>query len=209
MSAEVFLLYLTTWTLVALAPGPAMLCCMAQSTRHGFRAGLAGVSGVQAGNLLFFLFVALGLGALLATATVAFTILRFLGAVYLFYLGLRIIVSTIGGRRDEVQPSEPPAVSRGGLFLQGFLIQLTNPKALLFVSALLPQFIDPVGNVPLQLVVLAAATVAVDTVVLSGYAWLGQKGVRSTQSSRVALWLRRAYGGALLFFGLRLLNAKN
>src|SRR5687768_11081094 len=143
MSIQVFLLYLATWSLVALTPGPAVMCSMAQSTRFGFRSSLAGISGIQLGNLLFFVSIALGLGTLLATATTAFTVLRVLGALYLFYLGVRIIVSTF--RRPAASAIQPAvsAAAHHSLFLQGLLIQLTNPKALLFVSALLPQFIEP------------------------------------------------------------------
>jgi len=145
MSIQTFLLYLGTWSLVAMTPGPAVMCSMAQSTRYGFRSSLAGVSGIQVGNFLFFVCVALGLATLLAAATSAFTVLRILGAVYLFYLGARIIVSTF---RTSTRACQPTGPARRSLFLQGLLVQLTNPKALLFVSALLPQFIEPHRSVP-------------------------------------------------------------
>src|SRR5580704_12978351 len=128
MSTRIFLLYFATWSLVALTPGPAVMCSMAQATRHGFRSSLAGISGIQLGNFLFFVCIALGLGTLLATATTAFAVLRVLGAIYLFYLGARIIVSTFRRSAAEVTRIETPATTRRGLFLQGLLIQLTNPK---------------------------------------------------------------------------------
>lgn len=209
MSIQVFLLYLATWSLVALTPGPAVMCSMAQSTRHGFRSSLTGISGIQLGNFLFFVCVALGLGTLLATATTAFAVLRVLGAIYLFYLGARIIVSTF--RRSAKAGAtriETPATTRRGLFLQGLLIQLTNPKALLFVSALLPQFIDPHRSVPLQLAILVSTTIAVDTIVLSSYAFLAQRGIQTFRRSCVSVWLERAFGAALLFFGFRLLLSR-
>jgi len=154
MSVRVFLLYLAAWSLAALSPGPAVMCSVAQSTRHGFRSSLAGISGIQLGNFLFFVCIALGLGTLLATATITFTVLRLLGAAYLFYLGARIIVSSL--RRPLPSDSQPKASipANHSLFLQGLLIQLTNPKALLFVSALLPQFLDPHRSLPLQLLIL-------------------------------------------------------
>src|SRR5215204_3386071 len=91
-----------TWLLVALTPGPAVMCSVAQSTRHGFRVSLSGISGIQVGNALFFLAAALGLGTLLATATTAFTILKTAGAVYLFYLGARMLIRSIrrGSQKD-------------------------------------------------------------------------------------------------------------
>ncbi len=178
---------------------------MAQSARFGFRSSLAGISGIQLGNFIFFVCIAFGLGALLATATTAFTILRVAGAIYLFYLGVRIIQSTF--RRSlsrAAQPAMPPPAQRS-LFLQGLLIQLTNPKALLFVSALLPQLIDPHRSVTVQLVILVFATIAVDSVVLSSYACLAQRGIRSLRASRWSAWLERMLGAALVFFGIRLL----
>ncbi len=208
MSIEVFLLYLATWSLVALTPGPAVMCAMSQATRFGFRESLAGIAGTQIGNFVFFVCTALGLATLLKTATTAFTVLQVAGAVYLFYLGARIIVSTF--RRstapEATPPSAPPA--RGNLFLQGLAIQLTNPKALLFVSALLPQFIEPKRPLLLQLVILVAVTIAVDVVVLSTYAFFSERGVRSLRASGLSVWLERVFGAALVLFGFRLLLSR-
>ena len=205
MSINIFLLYLAAWSLAALTPGPAVMCSMAQSTRYGFRSSLVGICGIQLGSFLFFVCIALGLGTLLATATVAFTVLRVLGAIYLFYLGVRIVIASF--RRPVMRASQPtvPIAAHRSLFLQGLLIQLTNPKALLFVSALLPQFIDPHRSVPLQLVILLVATIAIDMVVLSSYAYFAHSGIRAFRTWRVSAWLERAFGVALVFFGFRLL----
>ena len=208
MSLEVFLLYLATWSLVALTPGPAVMCAMSQATRYGFRASLAGITGTQVGNLVFFICTALGLATLLKTATTAFAVLQVAGAVYLFYLGVRIIVSTFRRSTGPAAkaPSAPPA--QRSLFLQGLAIQLTNPKALLFVSALLPQFIEPQRPLLLQLVILVAATIAVDLVVLSSYAFFAERGARSFRASGFSAWLERAFGAALVLLGFRLLLSR-
>jgi len=208
MSIQIFLLYLATWSVVALTPGPAVMCSMAQSTRYGFRSSLAGISGIQFGNFLFFICIGLGLGALLATATTAFSVLRIVGAIYLFYLGVRIILSTFRRSRSRATQSAMPLPAHRSLFFQGLLIQLTNPKALLFVSALLPQFIDPHRSVPVQLVILVFTTIAVDSVVLSSYAILAQRGIQSFRASRWSAWLERIFGAALVFFGVRLLFSR-
>jgi homoserine/homoserine lactone efflux protein len=209
MSPKIFLLYLMTWLLVALTPGPAVICSMTQATRYGFRSSLVGISGIQAGNFLFFVCIALGIGTLLATASTAFTILRILGAIYLLYLGLRLIAATIWrSPAKAAEASRSPGAHRS-LFLQGLLIQVTNPKALLFVSALLPQFIEPNRSAPLQLAILVFTTVAVDFVVLSLYAFFAQRGVESFRASRFSRWLERAFGATLVFFGVRLLFSRN
>src|SRR5438132_3749976 len=109
MSIQIFLLYLGTWSLVALTPGPAVMCSMAQATRYGFRLSLAGIAGIELGNLLFFVCIALGLGALLATATTAFTVVRVLGAIYLLYRGARIILHTFR-RSSSTEAGRAPSL---------------------------------------------------------------------------------------------------
>src|SRR5580698_134886 len=179
MSLQTFLLYLATWSLVALIPGPAVMCSVAQSTRYGFRASLAGIAGIQSGNFPFFVCIALGLGALLAKATTAFTVLRAVGAIYLFYLGARIIVSSFRHPASSVASPAAALPANRSLFFQGLLVQITNPKALLFVSALLPQFIDAHRTALPQLIVLVLTTIAVDLMVLSSYAFLARRGIQT------------------------------
>jgi homoserine/homoserine lactone efflux protein len=114
---------------------------ISQATRYGWRAGFRGVLGIQLGNFVFFLCIAFGLIALLSTATHAFVILQLAGAVYLLYLGLRIIITSLRSSADALQGFGLRA-ERRSLVAQALFVQLTNPKALLFVSALLPQFLD-------------------------------------------------------------------
>lgn len=208
MNTQTFLLYLGTWSLVALAPGPAVMCSMAQSARYGFRPSLAGISGIQLGNFLFFVCIALGLGALLAVATTAFAILRVAGAIYLFYFGTRIILDTFRRTASKTTLAPSPLPTQRGLFLQGLLVQVTNPKALLFVSALLPQFIDPHRPALPQLIILVLTTIVVDSIVLSSYAFLARRGLQSFRASGLSAWLERAVGAALVFFGFRLLLSR-
>ena len=203
MRYEVLLLYFVTWLVVALTPGPAVMCSMSNASRFGFRMSLAGIAGIQAGNVLFFICAALGLGVILAKATALFNALRIIGAIYLFYLGARTIIATF--RRTAVATPEKPATStRGKLFVHGALIQLTNPKALLFVSALLPQFLDPTRSSFLQFTILGIVTIVVDLMVLSGYAYLAARGVQSFRNSAVCTYLERVFGAALICFGVRL-----
>jgi homoserine/homoserine lactone efflux protein len=208
MSIKILLLYFATWLLVALTPGPAVICSVTQATRYGFRSSIAGISGIQFGHVVFFTCIALGLGTLLATATTAFTMLRFLGAIYLLYLGVRIIVSTFRRTVVAAKQSQASLPAHRSLFLQGLLVQLTNPKALLFMSALLPQFIEPHRRVPLQLAILGLTTIAVDSIVLTSYAFLANRGIQSFRASRVSAWLERVFGAVLILFGFRLLTSR-
>ena len=206
MSTQVFLLYLATWALVALTPGPAVMCAMSHAARYGFRPALVGIFGIQLGHFVFFGCIAFGLAALLATATTAFTVLRLVGAAYLLYLGVRVIASTFRARAVQQAAASPPVRSR--LLLQGFAIQVTNPKALLFMSALLPQFIQPQSPLLLQLCILLVTTIAVDVLVLGAYAYFALRGAQSLRDSGFAVWLERVFGAALVLFGLRLFTTR-
>jgi homoserine/homoserine lactone efflux protein len=203
MNTHLMLLYFATWSLVALAPGPAVMCAMTQATRYGFQQALLGILGIQLGHLVFFACVASGLATLLANASVTFTVLRILGALYLLYLGIRIIATTVGAR--AAVPVATPPTARRNLLLQGFAIQMANPKALLFMSALLPQFIQPHSVLTIQLIVLLAITIAVDVVVLTAYAIFALRGARSLRASGVAVWLERVFGAALILFSTSLI----
>jgi homoserine/homoserine lactone efflux protein len=181
---------------------------MTQAARYGFRPSIAGISGIQLGHVVFFACIACGLGTLLATATIAFAILRSVGAIYLLYLGTRVIISTFRRPTRATIQSAAPLRGHHSLFLQGLLVQLTNPKALLFVSALLPQFIDPRRPLLPQLGIFLLTTIAVDSVVLSSYAFLAHRGLQSWRASRVSTWLERVFGAVLVFFGFRLLLSR-
>jgi len=204
MNISTLSLYLVTWTLVAISPGPAVLYVISQATRGGVRGSLAGIGGLQLGSLLFFVAVGTGLAALLATMTAVFTVLKFIGAVYLGWLGVSLIASSF--RKKSVRPTETAqfSVPHVRSFWQGLFIQLTNPKALLFASALLPQFIDSHRPMFGQIALLFVVTVAVDLASMFTYATLAARGTRSFRTSALSVWMERAFGAALIGFGVRL-----
>jgi homoserine/homoserine lactone efflux protein len=205
MSIESLLLYLLTWLLVALTPGPAVICVMSQTTRYGLQAGLCGIAGIQIGNLIFFLCIAFGLVTLLSAITNVFVLLQIAGAAYLLYLGLRIIISSLQRSPGETIPACRPAEKPGNLVGQAVFVQLTNPKALMFVSALVPQFLDPDRQLVLQMAILLSCTVAVDTVVLGSYVLLADRGRQALRHTGVLRWIECIFGLALVGLGVRLL----
>jgi homoserine/homoserine lactone efflux protein len=204
MALDTFLLYLAAWTLVALSPGPAVFFSMSQAARHGMPGAVAGTAGILAGHLICFTFVAFGLAAVLAKMSGAMTAIRIVGALYLMYLGAKMLLSKTRATPDvtAVAPA-PPA--RGSLVLQGLLVQLTNPKNLMFVLAFLPQFISAERPLLPQLAIMLTVTVVIDGLFLLGYAKLAAHGTRALKGSRVVTWLERAFGAALIFFGVNLL----
>ena len=205
MSVATLMLYGVTWLLVALTPGPAVMCVASQAARYGWRAACLGVLGVQLGNIALFVCIACGLVALLATATNALAILQFAGAGYLLYFGARIVCSSFRASSKDLLQSPGLPSCRRRLVLQALVIQVTNPKALLFVSALVPQFLDPNEHLQLQLTTLLVCTVVVDAFVLGSYAFLVERGVQSFRSRRFSRWIERAFGVGLLGFGIKLL----
>ncbi|MFB9990693.1 LysE family translocator [Deinococcus oregonensis] len=132
-----------------LVPGPAVLYIVARSAHQGRRAGLLSVLGVQRGGLVHVLAATVGLSALVLSSAVLFSALKYLGAAYLIYIGIRTLLS-----RDEVDGTDrplPQPQSMSQLFWQGALINALNPKTALFFLAFLPQFVHPErGPVALQ-----------------------------------------------------------
>jgi homoserine/homoserine lactone efflux protein len=203
MALDTFLLYLATWTLVAISPGPAVMFSMSQAARHGMRGAAAGTAGILIGHVFVFGAVAFGLAALLASFSGAVTAIRIVGALYLMYLGAKMLFAKPRGAEAVV--AAPVTRAHGGLMLQGLVVQLTNPKLLLFVLALLPQFIRPDYPLLLQLSIMLTVTVVIDGIALLAYASIAVRGARALKGSRALAWLERAFGGALIFFGLKLL----
>jgi threonine/homoserine/homoserine lactone efflux protein len=129
---------------------------------------------------------------------------RMLRAGYLLYLAVRVIGSSF--RRTDARGDQPlGSFANKCLFPQGRVVQLTNPKAFLFISVLQPQFIDPRGSHSLQLTMFRAATIVNDTFVLSAYAYFVQQWIPFIRALRFSGWLERAFGAPFFFFGLRLL----
>lgn len=203
MALETFLLYLAAWTAVALSPGPAVMFAMSQAARRGMRGAAAGTGGILLAHVLCFALVAFGLMALLASISGAMTFIRIVGAAYLVYLGVRMVASKTHAIPD-VDAAAPRPLARTGIVLQGTLVQLTNPKNLLFVLAFLPQFVAADRPLLPQLGIMLAVTMTVDGAVLLACSAVAVRGARALKGSKFVAWLERSFGGAMIFFGIRL-----
>jgi threonine/homoserine/homoserine lactone efflux protein len=147
-SPSILALYAATAVIVLLIPGPAVLYIVSQSVRQGRRAGIALVLGIHAGTLVQVLVAVLGGSYLLLSSALTFSVVKYLGAAYLVYLGVRKLLG-----RDEAPAPAADARPRSAarLFYQGMLVNVLNPKLALFFFAFLPQFVDPSrGAVPIQ-----------------------------------------------------------
>jgi threonine/homoserine/homoserine lactone efflux protein len=191
------LLVFSLVALVAIAtPGPTVLLALANGSRHGMRLAVAGMFGAVLSDFVLVGAVALGLGALLAASEFWFSVLKYVGAAYLAWLGWRLLRSQ-GGFQVPTGDSGPAAVTGRQLFARQFLVAVTNPKGYLFCSALLPQFIDPHAAQAPQYIVIGLVFAALDFAVMFVYALLGARAVRAF-SVRAVRWLDRLCGGALL-----------
>jgi homoserine/homoserine lactone efflux protein len=158
------------------------------------------VLGTQLGNLIYFIVSAAGLGAILMASETAFMIVKYAGAAYLVFLGVR----TIHNARKALEPAEEqkkvPAWRHP--FTLGLLNQLANPKSVLFWGALFPQFVDfQADNLWVQFAILAATGIVADIIVLSTYAAAATRGRELLASGNRAVWRERISGGALVVVG--------
>jgi homoserine/homoserine lactone efflux protein len=195
-------------TALCFTPGVAVLFVIGSALRHGAPASVFANLGILAGNSIYFALSAAGLGAVLLASHTAFTAVRWAGAAYLVYLGVRALVSRGEGAAEVGVPSEQEPAARGRLFARATALQLANPKTLLFFVALLPQFIDPAGSVAEQIAILGVTSVVIEFCVLCLYGWAAGAAAHKLESPR---WRRRLdviSGGFLVGAGLKLASER-
>jgi threonine/homoserine/homoserine lactone efflux protein len=191
------LLLFSAVALISIAtPGPTVLLALANGSRFGLRRSLPGMLGAVLSDLVLVGAVALGLGALLAASEFWFSVLKYVGAAYLAWLGWRLLRSQGG---FELPQGDTPVAGTPAraIFAKSFLVAVTNPKGYLFCSALLPQFIDPAAAQAPQYVAIAIVFAGLDFAVMAGYAFIGARAVKLMKAAAVK-WVDRACGGVLL-----------
>jgi threonine/homoserine/homoserine lactone efflux protein len=166
MSIELYLAYVLTCGVITIVPGPTVTLIVANSLRYGTPAGLLNVVGTQLGLAAMLAILVIGLASIIEIMGWWFDWLRLLGAAYLVWLGWKLL-------RSPAAADAPGGVRtpRGGFVLQGFLVLMGNPKALLWFGAFIPQFIDPSGNYIGQVVVLGLTAMAVAALSDGAYAF--------------------------------------
>ena len=196
-----FLVFAAASALLVLVPGPAVIYIVTRSVRHGRTAGLVSTLGIEVGGLVHVAAATLGLSALLASSATAFGVVRYAGAAYLAYLGVRALLGRDEG--GEERPSAALAPDRRRIFWNGVLVNVLNPKTALFFLAFLPQFIDPDrGAVALQAGVLGTCFVSLALVLDGSWALVaGGAGRRLREGARSSRTLARASGCVYLGLG--------
>ena len=198
MTLSVWLAFLVASFVISLSPGAGAVYAMSCGMRGGYRHALVGIVGMQFGLALQLLVVAIGLGALLATSTLAFNIVKWVGVAYLVWLGWQQfgaeprVVAVDGGA---------PAVSARGAFLRGFLVNASNPKATIFFLAVVPPFIDPGRPLVPQYLAVMGTLAFTDLIVMSGYALLASRVLRLLREPHHVRWINRTFGGLFVAAG--------
>src|SRR3979411_543487 len=190
MSLQVYLAFVAACIALALLPGPIVSLLIANGLRHGTRAALINVAGAQAGLAIVIGIVAVGLTSLMATMGYWFDWVRFARAVYLVGLVGKLIWSPVEG----VKADAPPPPPRGGFFLQGFLVLLSNPKVLVFFGAFIPQFMDMSKDHFSQVALLGITFMITGAITDSIYALLAGRARLFFSARRARLLLRGSRG---------------
>jgi homoserine/homoserine lactone efflux protein len=196
MTWDTWLAFFAACWLISLSPGAGAVASMAAGLQYGFARGYWNAIGLQVALLLQIAVVAAGVGALLAASAWGFAVIKWFGVGYLLHLAWRqwrAPVQALG--TQQARPLGRPL----SLVLRGFVVNASNPKALVFILAVLPQFITPGQPLLAQYLTLAATMVAVDLVVMAGYTGLAARVLRTLQSARQQRLLNRTF--AVLFVG--------
>jgi homoserine/homoserine lactone efflux protein len=195
MALQTYLTFCLAAFALAIVPGPTVTVILANSLRHGTKAGLVNVIGTVAAGLVWVCVAALGLTAAIQLLGVWFDLLRYAGAAYLVWLGLQLLMS-----KGDIRPGEPVLRSGRSLFLQAFIVTISNPKVLVLFGMIIPPFLSMTGNTTRETLFLGGSFVAIAAVTDSVYAvlaggageWLSRSRIRGIE---IASGLCLAGGG--------------
>ncbi len=206
MKWETWLLFVTTEAVLSMTPGPAVLYVLSQALRYGPKKSIWASQGILSANAMYFVLSATGLGAILLASHRLFLVIKWAGAAYLIYMGLR----SLGHTAALARAPESISGETGGLRIlrDGFFLQGANPKALLFFTAILPQFIDPHLSVPYQVFVLGLSSILVEFAILFVYGQLAGRVHSAAGNPRFEAWTSRISGVFLIAAGAGLARVR-
>lgn len=201
---KLYPLFLCMAAITVFSPGPGVIMTLTNSLRYGFKGTFGGILGISCGALVVAAVSATGLGVVLAASALAFTILKFIGAAYLIYLGVRLWRSPPVG--FQTLPSHPAGFRRR--FIEGLSLQLTNPKAIFFFLSVLPQFIDPSRDYPSQFATLVLTYSVLVVAIHCLYSLCAQRARRWLSSERGGKMINKAGGAMFMVFGAALATVR-
>lgn len=189
MSIETWLAFFLACWIISLTPGAGAVASMASGLNYGFARGYWNALGLQLALLLQIAIVAAGVGAIIATSALGFALIKWFGVIYLLYLAYRQWQAPVQEMSLEPRPVGRPL----SLVLRGFVINASNPKAIVFILAVVPQFVDPGRPLVDQYLILALTMVLVDLVVMAGYTGLAANAMRLLDSPRQQRRVNRCF----------------
>lgn len=201
MPIETFILFLFTTAVVVFSPGAAAITVATQGASNGGRRALAGVFGIAFANVVYFTLSATGIAALIIASNLVFSIIKWVGVVYLLWLGTTALFSRSGVIKIAVGKQQTHLAK---LFSQGFIIEIANPKALLYFAAILPQFVEPDLPILPQLMIMGLITLVMDLVSYSAYTVLGDRIARGGLKGWVVNLVNKLAGGALIYVAVKM-----
>lgn len=206
MSWESYLVFIITTGVICLTPGPAALMVVAQGIANGWRRSYWAIAGIAFGNALYFALSATGVAALIVASSTLFSVIKWVGVGYLLYLGMSAFMSRSSAMTITQDPKQ--AVQGVRAFWQAAVVELSNPKALLYFVALLLQFVDPARPLGMQMLIFGTSCIVLDLGTYSLYAWLGSKSRRFTANASFIKTSNRTSGGLLMIAGILMATLK-
>jgi threonine/homoserine/homoserine lactone efflux protein len=199
MNWQLWDFFVVTETALCFVPGPAVLLVLSQGLRHGTQKAVFSILGIVGANTVYFCLSATGIGAVLMASYQVFFAIKWIGAAYLVWLGLSALFGK--SRLVSVSASDNVRSNAAKLFANGFILQMSNPKALMFFTALLPQFIDPHATLWTQVLILAATSIVIEFFVQLLYATLAGRATSLVTQPRFAKITDRVAGSFLIAAG--------
>jgi homoserine/homoserine lactone efflux protein len=210
MSFATWITFVIAGSLIAISPGSGAVMAMSHGLAYGIRKASATVLGLQFGLLLVFVIAGAGVGSLLLASELAFSVVKTVGALYLIWCGVSQWRAQVPANPQASAQATDPArhPSFTARVLTGFLTNATNPKGIIFMVAVLPQFISQQAELLPQLLILGVTMVTIDCLVMHGYAWLAASMQRFFRDARAVKKQNRFFGGVLVLVGAALFFVK-
>lgn len=202
MTWQIWLFFVMTEAVLSLTPGPAVLFVLSQAIRRGAGKSVWGSWGILSANAMYFTLSATSLGAVIVASYKLFFLIKWIGAAYLVYLGLSSFFGTTSVMTFPAGNDEPRTGPR--ILRDGFFLQAANPKALLFFTAILPQFIDARHNVAFQILIMGISSILVEFAILFVYGELAGRALSAARNPRFEKITNRIAGSLLIGAGVGL-----
>ncbi len=201
MDIELYLFFLVTTVMLIIVPGPAAITVATQGASHNSKITFISIFGVASADAFFFILSATGIASLIVASSLVFSIIKWFGVAYLIFLGASAIFTKAGAINIEAQSIK---ISPAKAFTQGLVVQLANPKALLYFSALLPQFIDPNEPVVFQMLLMGLTCFLADLLVYTMFGRMGKQLSKKQVKSWVIRIINKVAGITLISTGIKM-----